>query len=461
MSTCDVCCEKFNLSTRRKVVCSYCPFNFCRSCCSEYVLSMPNDPQCMNCKKPWSREFLSDSFTQVWMNTAYRSKRESLLFERERGLMPATQPYVEREAKKRVELRLIDKYSKEKFKLNNEYEDIRKRKYSDQIEKFAILEEIMGRVRILDNRVTWCHNRIDHYTSNESKVEKKHFVRCCPADECRGFLSTAWKCGICEIWVCPECHEIKGLERDAEHTCKPENVETARMLAKDSKPCPSCSAMIFKINGCDQMYCTQCNTAFSWNTGRIEKGRVHNPHYFEYLRQRGGEVNREIGDIPCGGIPDPRHFMNRVRCGFVINPDTDPVVRSVMDCIQSASHIENVTLYRYRVNAVEDNQDLRIKYMLNDYNEDEFKKQLQSREHWTERRGSIAAVLNTYLIVVSQTIRNFITTAPGPEDPHTLNNVLIELHEIRNFTNEAMLKVSKTYKKCAVPKISAHRFTCD
>ena len=461
MATCDVCCEKFNLSNRRKVVCSYCPFNFCRTCCSEYVLSMPDDPQCMNCKKPWSREFLADSFTQVWMNTAYKAKRESLLFERERGLMPATQPYAEKEVKKRTEEKLVQNYFKQKNEILEEYSAVRSKKYSNEIEKYAILEEVTDRLRIVENRIAWCNSRIDYYDGSDASVEKKQFVRCCPANECRGFLSTAWKCGVCEVWVCPECHEIKGHERDAEHTCKPDNLETARMLAKDSKPCPSCSAMIFKINGCDQMYCTQCNTAFSWNTGRIEKGRVHNPHYFEYLRQRGGEANREIGDIPCGGIPEPRFYMNRVNVGFIPNTRTDPVVLSVMDCLQSALHIENVTLYRYRVNAVDDNRDLRIKFLLNDLTEDDFKKLLHTREHSTERKGAIAAVLNTYLVVVSQTIRNFITTAPGPDDLFTLQNVLLELHEIRNFTNDAMAKVSKTYKKCAVPKISEHRFKVD
>jgi len=422
---------------------------------------MPDDPQCMNCKKPWSREFLADSFTQVWMNTSYKAKRETLLFERERGLMPATQPYAEKEVKKRTEQKLVQNYFKQKHEILDEYSAVRSKKYSNEIEKYAILEEITDRLRIVENRISWCNSRIDYYDGSDAGVEKKQFVRCCPANECRGFLSTAWKCGVCEVWVCPECHEIKGHERDAEHTCKPENLETARMLAKDSKPCPSCSAMIFKINGCDQMYCTQCNTAFSWNTGRIEKGRVHNPHYFEYLRQRGGEANREIGDIPCGGIPEPRFFMNRVNVGFIPNTRTDSVVLSVMDCLQSALHIENVTLYRYRVNAVDDNRDLRIKFLLNDLTEDDFKKLLQTREHSTERKGAIAAVLNTYLVVVSQTIRNFITTAPGPDDIFTLQNVLLELHEIRNFTNDAMAKVSKTYKKCAVPKISEHRFTVD
>ena len=32
-------------------------------------------------------------------------------------------------------------------------------------------------------------------------------------------------------------------------------------------------------------------------------GNVHNPHYFEFLRNSTGETPRTYGDIPCGGIP--------------------------------------------------------------------------------------------------------------------------------------------------------------
>lgn len=460
MATCDVCCEKFNLSTRRKVVCSYCPFNFCRACCSEYVLGAPNDPQCMNCKKPWSREFLADSFTQVWMNTTYKAKRESLLYDRERSLMPATQPYVERESKKRHEATLIEKYTSESTELLKIYNHRNNSRVDDEdmIEKYKELERIDQERAILANKIRWCNHRINLYSGSMGSSDKRRFVRACPANECRGFLSTAWKCGLCEVWVCPECHELKGRDHDAPHTCTPENVETARLLEKDSKPCPSCGSIIFKINGCDQMFCTQCNTAFSWNRGTIEKGRVHNPHYFEFLRQRGGELDREIGDIPCGGVPDPRTFMTRVRKGYLV--ESDPVIRNIMDAIQGAIHIENVTLYRYRVNQVDDNRDLRIKFMLNDFSEEEFKRHLQLREHGMERKGAIAAVLNTYLVVVAEVVRNFIISTPGPNDFTELTKTYDDLLEIRSFTNEALDRVSKTYKKCAVPKINS-RFQAD
>jgi hypothetical protein len=49
------------------------------------------------------------------------------------------------------------------------------------------------------------------------------------------------------------------------------------------------------------MFCTACNDcAFDWVTGRIETV-IHNPHYYEFQRQRnGGQAPRVAGDILCG-----------------------------------------------------------------------------------------------------------------------------------------------------------------
>ena len=47
---------------------------------------------------------------------------------------------------------------------------------------------------------------------------------------------------------------------------------------------------------------SQCHTTFDWNTGEIETGVVHNPHYYEFHR-RNGTLQRNPGDVPCGGIP--------------------------------------------------------------------------------------------------------------------------------------------------------------
>jgi len=83
-------------------------------------------------------------------------------------------------------------------------------------------------------------------------LEKKEFVRKCPVNDCRGFLSTRWKCDVCENYMCVDCNEIK---KDDTHACDPNAVETIKLLKKDTKPCVKCGTMIFKISGCSQMWC--------------------------------------------------------------------------------------------------------------------------------------------------------------------------------------------------------------
>jgi hypothetical protein len=124
--------------------------------------------------------------------------------------------------------------------------------------------------------------------------------RPCPVNECKGYLSTAWKCGMCETWVCPDCGNVKGDKNDEEHVCDENDKMTLLMLKKDTKPCPGCYKPIHKTEGCDQMFCVQCHTAFSWNTGKKVNGVIHNPHYYEMQRAaNGGVAPRVAGDNPC------------------------------------------------------------------------------------------------------------------------------------------------------------------
>jgi hypothetical protein len=220
-NTCNICCDDYNKSTRSKVCCPYCDFDVCRSCCETYILS-ETIPKCMKleCAKEWSRKFLRENFTNVFLTSKFKEHMEDLLFDQEKALMPATQPLVE--------------------------EKIRKMNITKQMNEIdKLINDLYKQKRELEHNWRYGVN-----VSASEKEERAKFVRQCPATGCRGFLSTQWKCGICEQWTCPDCHELKGMDRDCQHTCDPNNVETAKMLAKDSKPCPKCQSMIFKIEGC-------------------------------------------------------------------------------------------------------------------------------------------------------------------------------------------------------------------
>ena len=47
-----------------------------------------------------------------------------------------------------------------------------------------------------------------------SNIQKKVFIRKCGVEDCRGFLSEQWKCGLCDTTTCKKCLEILNKNQD-------------------------------------------------------------------------------------------------------------------------------------------------------------------------------------------------------------------------------------------------------
>jgi hypothetical protein len=217
----------------------------------------------MSCRKGWSREVLTNNFTYKFVSKTYKERRENLLYERERSMMPATEIYVEFEKEYRRISKIIEKLSIKYGRAVQEREKIRNKHlnviadehnltdaFDSMVMRLKLTQEQEKIVKSLEIDLTTQKTIQTHIQNRLSgttiQPEKRAFVRACPAGNCKGFLSTAWKCGLCENWTCPTCHEIKGLEKDVAHTCSPENVATAELLARDSRNCPNCASMIFQ-----------------------------------------------------------------------------------------------------------------------------------------------------------------------------------------------------------------------
>ena len=456
--SCGVCCESFNKSNHARVTCPFCPFGACVTCHERYLCDTTEDAHCMSCRKGWSRETLVDNFTQKFVSRTYKQRREDLLFEREKSLMPATQPYVELELKIRglnpkiAELKHKKDLAQEEWgrtsalKLGplavehgvaTEFEaSIIRHKLAQ--EKRKVVSDILIDIEHLE----WHQNQLMHRLhGGQVEHEKRQFVRACPFADCKGFLSTVWKCGMCDNWSCPECHEVKGKEKDGAHTCDPNNVATAQLLAKDSRNCPKCAAMIFKINGCDQMYCTQCHTAFSWRTGRIETGTVHNPHYYEYMRARG-TLQRNPGDVPCGGFPDYVTVLTNLRS--IGRGDVRYVL--IANAHRAHGHCQWAVIPRYDTNRIEDNRDLRIKFMIGDISNDIFKSKIQQREKARQRKTDIRQVMEMMLAVLNDLFQAFV-------QDKEIDTLCTSLLGLQAHVNTTLDKISARYTKCAVPRI--------
>lgn len=151
--------------------------------------------------------------------------------------------------------------------------------------------EILKDIDRLNMQLDWaiaarrkiCNKKID---------DTKTDVWFCPAESCGGLVKDGKcgkECGTCGVKVCADCNCVK----ETSHVCREEDLRSLQKIKSDSKKCPQCNVMIYRSEGCPQMWCTHCNIAFDWDTLKIQKGRVHNPHYFEYLRENGGNENEE------------------------------------------------------------------------------------------------------------------------------------------------------------------------
>lgn len=251
-NTCPICLDKFTASIRKPVKCSQCRADTCSKCVEKYLLNTIEDPHCPHCRFAWPRAFLNTVCTSTFLNKTYYKYRQDILMNRERSFLPQMMVFADRERRARKIDSMLQNYYKEELDFRKDYEKRLtelKKEYETKMSEF-----VTRRLRLLQklNHLRGGHDDVEDATgaAGEKKEPAKKFVRRCTATDCKGFLSSVWKCGVCENWVCPECFEVKGKNKDAEHTCRSDMLETAKLIKKDTKPCPSCGEMIMKIEGC-------------------------------------------------------------------------------------------------------------------------------------------------------------------------------------------------------------------
>jgi len=283
--SCGVCCEKYNKSTHSKITCEFagCGYQACKICIRTYLLGTTNDPHCMNCKNQWTTKFLVESLNRSYIDNDYKKHRKNLLVEREISRTSELMVLVER-------TKLIEEEYGQLALIEQEYEKMRKM-INEKRHEIAEKQARIYRIKNGEDAV---------------KDERKKFIMPCPGDDCKGYLSTQYKCELCKLYVCPDCFEIISHRREpGAHICKDENIKSAELIKKETKGCPQCGVRIFKISGCDQMWCTECKVAFSWTSGKVILNAViHNPHFYQYMQNNslGGVAPRNPGDVLCGGL---------------------------------------------------------------------------------------------------------------------------------------------------------------
>jgi hypothetical protein len=274
-------------------------------------------------------------------------------------------------------------------------------------------------------------------THNKQEThEKPKFIMKCPDEECKGFLSSSYKCGTCSKYFCSDCHVNKNERNDETHVCDEDAKATISLLKLDTKSCPKCMTPIYKVSGCDQMWCLTCKTAFSWNTGKIDDGYIHNPEYFRYMRENNLNIERNPLDRQDGGGHCAR-LPNYYRLIFLNQPFIDQKI--IEKWYRLVSHVKDYEMPQLPNNLGNiDHSDLRIKYLMNEITEQSWKKTLKMRIKKNEKNHDIYQVYDLFCQVMTE---NFIVYINN-KDIVMFND---ESSKILNYANNIVDNINKKY----------------
>ena len=161
------------------------------------------------------------------------------------------------------------KLNHERDKLNKDEKNEIRKEYNVFINEIWNLQQDIKGYKKEENeykdKITDCVRRKGGGVTENRTVNKN--IKC-PSDKCKGYI-TKNQCSICQKHLCRRCLVVvDNMEELKRHECDKDTYETAQMIMNTSKPCPSCGTRISKVSGCDQMWCPQCDVAFSWITVR-------------------------------------------------------------------------------------------------------------------------------------------------------------------------------------------------
>jgi hypothetical protein len=448
---CSICWEEFTDHKRKKIECPGCDLLVCALCVSRYLVNEISEAHCLQCKKAWDRDFLVRNVSKAFVNGKWKQHRTSLMIDREKALLPETQ---ESAAEYKNLVKRREEFVKERNVLYDQDRQIREQ-----------LRTVNRRLNLIYHGMEDLkagrpmRNIDDLILDDQKKVERKKFIRPCTAPNCRGFLSTAWKCGMCEQYTCPRCFEFVGPhpprqrgedggEDDGDenenedgdrHVCKEENVRSAEEIRKSTKNCPQCGVSIFKISGCSQMWCTHCHIAFDWRTGEIHVTRnVHNPHYFEFMAQRNpnqqNTINyRQVMQNNCGGMIN-RFSLEKYR--------SSKHYRHLLDAYQFINHVDQVVMRQYTPNRNDDvtYRLLRWKYIHNQIDEKQWRSSLYAIDKANEKETEIRRVLEMLVTCGREVFYKLEEWGIG-----SLDDLMEEMKALVEYADKAMYNISLTY----------------
>lgn len=161
------------------------------------------------------------------------------------------------------------------------------------------------------------------------------------------------------------------------------------------------------VRNCDQIFCVSCGTGFSWRTGIIEKGIIHNPHAAQYYANNPGARENYQNRIRGGGNGNPcdvtQYTLENHLRSIRINND---LKQKLSLCSRAIYNFRNY----HRLPQDIDNHDIRLKWLQKDIDEKKAKTVLHQRHKKIQKQKMDYEVLNMFHTILNDLLRMVVET---------------------------------------------------
>lgn len=404
--SCPICCEDRVAS--KLITCPNCNDFVCHECVIGFVKTLTGEVRCMLCKHPWDRNFMIRSLPKTIVFNKLREQREQMLIGREKAKLPDTSRIIGLKKEQ-------DKINEEIKILNKKLRELHDKLAENTFEQNRIEIEMEGGENITTVKI-------------DKKEKQKNVICPCPIGDCKGFVFSDYKCTICEANICKKCH----IPLNDDHNCKDDDIASVELIKKECKTCPKCGASSRKTEGCSQVWCMMCKTAWNWDTQKIETGAIHATDYYNYIR-RTGDVLLPVRN-QCHQL-NPIDHITRLK-----NIAPTVFTKIFEDFLVSQWRLINEYRYNIRVDE-KTNMDLRIKFLNKEIDEVKFKQLLHKRDKDYTYKIEIQNMKRAYEV----SLRDQITTLCESRNVQDITTTIKNIYNINELFKDEFRNLASCF----------------
>jgi hypothetical protein len=397
---CDICVRTLKINIRnKKIECDKCNYITCNGCQKKY-----EKPYCMNCNNEFSKTQVEELLGKIFVKKFIIDKKIKELLEKEKILI----------------------------------------QYSDELLKYKKAIELDKKLLRKGQKITEIN--LIRPTVTEDLIDIIN-SRNCTDSKCKGTIKFDKEninliCFLCKKNHCKQCFEIK----DNEHKCDPSILESIISMYNTTKACPKCNTLIYKIDGCDSMHCTYCNTYFHWVTKVIMKtsSNHHYRHNINNFIQRNNLQNDNNVDCILPNI-EPQIpldvFKNKLLQNHKLeNTYIEQIIKYLYDDCEKIRKYFFEEIETMRIKYIQYNDDLRIKYIENEISETNWGKLLYNRYKDFVQKQKEIEIISYYINCI-----DYLQSKVYNDEIECFSKIIEIIIELYKCCNECFGKINNEF----------------